>query len=73
MGCCPWAWMVPETRPVSSIWYAPPQEALPPYREYVTVADGLPPGEHELTVIPDGKASFSIHGVEAYNPPMAKK
>jgi hypothetical protein len=44
-----------------------------PYREYVTVADGLPPGEHELTVIPDPKASFSIQGVDAYNPPMAGK
>ena len=44
-----------------------------PYRQYVTIADGLPPGEHELTVIPDGKASFSIQGVEAYNPPMAGK
>ena len=43
------------------------------YRQYVTVADGLPPGEHELTVIPDGKASFSIQGVDAYNPPMAGK
>ena len=41
-----------------------------PYREFVTVADGLEPGEHELTVIPDPKASFSIQGVEAYNPPM---
>jgi hypothetical protein len=44
-----------------------------PYRQYVTVADGLPTGEHELTVIPDGKASFSIQGVDAYNPPMAGK
>ena len=41
--------------------------------EYVTVADGLPPGEHELTLIPDGTGSFSIHAVEAYNPPMAGK
>jgi hypothetical protein len=44
-----------------------------PYRQYVTVADGLPPGEHELTVVPDPKASFSIQGVDAYNPPLAGK
>jgi hypothetical protein len=41
--------------------------------EYVTVADGLPPGEHELTLIPDSTGSFGIHGIEACNPPMAGK
>jgi hypothetical protein len=44
------------------------------YFQYVTVADGLAPGEHELTLIPDGKSGgFSIHAVEAFNPPMACK
>ena len=57
-----------QSGPVPKDW---PQNQ--PYRQYITVADGLPPGEHELTVIPDGKASFSIQGVDAYNPPMAGK
>jgi hypothetical protein len=44
------------------------------YFQYVTVADGLPPGEHELTVIPDGKSGwFCLHAVEAYNSPLAGK
>jgi hypothetical protein len=41
-----------------------------PYR-YVTVADGLPPGEHELTLIPSETGSFSIQAVEVYSPPLA--
>jgi hypothetical protein len=41
--------------------------------EYVTVADGLPPGEHVLTLIPGATGDFSIHAIEAYNPPMAGK
>ncbi len=43
-----------------------------PYR-YVTVADGLSPGEHELTLIPSATGSFSIQSVEAYNPPLTRK
>ena len=49
-----------------------PAESKEPF-EYVTVADGLPPGGHALTLIPDGTGAFRIHAVEAYNPPMAGK
>ena len=43
-----------------------------PYR-YVTVADGLPQGEHELTLTPvysDRKEYFSIDAVEIHCPPL---
>ncbi|MDY0169217.1 MAG: SGNH/GDSL hydrolase family protein [Thermoguttaceae bacterium] len=43
-----------------------------PYR-YVTVVDGLPPGEHELTLIPvysKNRQHFSIDAVEVHRPPL---
>jgi len=43
-----------------------------PYR-YLTVADGLPPGEHELTLIPaysDKKEYFEVDAVEIHCPPL---
>jgi len=43
-----------------------------PYR-YVTVADGLPRGEHELTLIPvysEKKEYFEIDAVEVHCPPL---
>ena len=40
-----------------------------PY-SYLTVADGLPYGKHELTVIPLGDQPVAIRGVEVYDPPM---
>jgi hypothetical protein len=40
---------------------------------YVTVADGLPCVEHELTLIPLGDAPFRIQGVDVFKPPMAGK
>jgi hypothetical protein len=40
--------------------------------QYVTVADGLPPGEHELTLIPSANY-FSIQAVEVFNPPLARR
>jgi hypothetical protein len=46
-----------------------------PYR-YVTVADGLPRGEHELTLIPaysERKEYFSIDAVEVHCPPLWQK
>jgi hypothetical protein len=43
-----------------------------PY-QYVTIADGLSPGEHELTLIPSDTGSFSIQTVEVHNPPMMRK
>jgi len=39
---------------------------------YVTVADGLPFGRHELTVLPEGKAPLGIVGVDIYSPPLAE-
>lgn len=42
------------------------------YRQYLTVADGLPPGEHELTLTPDGKGSFTLYAAEAYDPPLGR-
>jgi hypothetical protein len=38
---------------------------------YVTVADGLPCGRHELTVIPLDGQVFAITAVEVHKPPMA--
>ncbi len=38
---------------------------------YVTVADGLPCVEHELTLIPLGDGPFRIHGIDVFKPPMA--
>jgi hypothetical protein len=43
-----------------------------PY-QYVTIADGLSPGEHELTLIPSDTGSFSIQTVEVHNPPLMRK
>ena len=40
---------------------------------YVTVADGLPCTEHELTLIPLGDGPFAILGVDAFKPPMGGK
>jgi hypothetical protein len=40
---------------------------------YVTLADGLPPGEHELTLIPSETGSFSLQAVEVFNPPLLRK
>lgn len=43
-----------------------------PFR-YVTIIDGLPQGEHELTLIPaysDRKQYFSISAVEVHRPPL---
>ena len=38
--------------------------------QYITVADGLKPGKHELTVIPEGKGSFTIQAVDVFDPPL---
>jgi hypothetical protein len=44
-----------------------------PYR-YVTIVDGLPPGEHELTLEPlppkPGVGAFSLEAVEVHRPPL---
>ena len=40
---------------------------------YVTIVDGLPPGEHELTLVPVGDGPFAIRGLEVYRPPQAGK
>lgn len=48
---------------------------VPPDRArctYVTVADGLPFGQHELTVVPVGDGPIGIRGVEVYRPPLAE-
>jgi hypothetical protein len=46
-----------------------------PYH-YVTVADGLPCGIHELTLIPvpdpNPNKRFEISGVEVHRPPLAR-
>jgi hypothetical protein len=42
-----------------------------PY-SYLTVADGLPYGEHEITLIPLGDAPVFVRGFEVYDPPMAR-
>jgi hypothetical protein len=46
-----------------------------PYR-YVTIVDGLPPGEHELTLLPlppqHPFGPFSIDAVEVHCPPLAR-
>jgi hypothetical protein len=46
-----------------------------PY-DYVTVADGLPCGVHELTLIPipdpNPNCAFTIVGVDAHRPPLAR-
>ena len=42
-------------------------------QQYVTLADGLPPGEHELTLIPSETGSFSVQAVEVFNPPLPRK
>jgi hypothetical protein len=44
-----------------------------PYR-YITIADGLPPGEHELTLLPVKPENpnhwFAITGVDVHRPPL---
>ena len=44
-----------------------------PYR-YITIADGLPPGEHELTLLPvepdNPNHWFAISGVDVHRPPL---
>ncbi len=47
-----------------------PSDGRTPRTQYVTVADGLTPGEHELTLVPSDKGTFSIQAIEAYNPPL---
>jgi hypothetical protein len=47
-----------------------------PYR-YVTIADGLPCGVHELTLIPMDKPNppwnaFVLSGIEIHRPPLAR-
>jgi len=37
---------------------------------YITVADGLPCGEHELAIIPTGDGLFSINSIEIHCPPL---
>lgn len=37
---------------------------------YVTVADGLPDGRHEVTLIPLGDGPIAVRGVEVYQPPL---
>lgn len=43
-----------------------------PY-QYVTVANGLKPGEHELTLIPSETGTFAIQSVEIHTPPLMRK
>ena len=44
-----------------------------PPSTWVTVADGLPFGRHELTLIPTGDAPIGIVGVEIGRPPLAEE
>lgn len=37
---------------------------------YVTIVDGLPPGEHELTLITEGSRRFGIEAIEVHRPPL---
>ena len=45
--------------------------AATPYK-YVTVADGLPNGKHELTIVPVGGSRFLISAVEIHRPPLGR-
>ncbi len=38
---------------------------------YLTVADGLPYGEHELEIVPVGDGPVAIKGIEVHRPPLA--
>jgi hypothetical protein len=40
------------------------------FYRYVTVVDGLPQGEHELTLIPTTPNRFSIDAIEVHRPPL---
>jgi hypothetical protein len=40
------------------------------FYRYVTVVDGLPEGEHELTLIPTTPNRFSIDAIEVHRPPL---
>ncbi len=46
--------------------------AATPINRYVTVADGLPFGEHELTLIPLADGWFNIKGVEVHRPELGR-
>lgn len=71
------------TKPASIVWQIMPNhadiirctqhESRPEKGSYITVADGLPHGEHELTILPQGDGDVSVQGIEVHNPPMAGK
>jgi hypothetical protein len=42
------------------------------FYRYITIVDGLPQGEHELTLIPTKPNQFSIDAVEVHCPPLWK-
>jgi len=52
-------------------WVKPAEsmQGIPDWN-YVTMADGLPYGEHELTIIPCGDGPVAIRGIEVYRPPL---
>jgi len=55
-------------------WVAPTQSVDQTIDwNYVTVVDGLPCGDHELTIVPSGDGSIAIRGIEVYRPPLAGK
>lgn len=82
----------PLKRPLQVVWHIVPDgrdtvwcdPALPPNNDwysgmpysYVTIADGLPCGPHELTLTPLGDANphnvFVISGVEVHRPPLGR-
>ena len=49
-----------------------PLEWFAPAFTWVTVADGLPFGEHELKLVPVGDAPIAIRGIEVHRPPLAE-
>ena len=65
-----------EIVPEGTIWAGDKDYYYAQQVEYVTVADGLPCGDHELTLIPVPGANldhaFRISGVEVYRPPLAR-
>lgn len=82
----------PLKKPLQVVWHIVPdgrdtvycEPNLPPNNDwysgmpysYVTIADGLPCGLHELTLTPLGDpsplSSFVISGVEVHRPPLAR-
>ena len=84
--------LAPLKKPLQIVWHIVPDGRdtvlcdpdLPPGNDwysgmpysYVTIADGLPCGTHELTLTPLGDIgphnSFLISGVEVHRPPLAR-